>query len=379
MPHSRSPFGAARATLVPALPVGEKNVLIPPLILEPVLKSSAKGANNKQHVNQGVIEKESDTKQLKETLSQIVGAVSGESTPVTSNALSTEKTLMRANQALMDAQQKQKQKATNNDTLAPVPTATNPNNVASSPSSKQHLNNVKENKQPQRSKSTSSLIEQLNRAVALKGEKAVFGLLEKIEKPLFSPPLTPRGRSMDLLSSMGAPLTPRSRPSSPERWNGMAPLEKKSRATPLPKGEKLEIEYIVDAAKIIPNVYETELVNYIVRGPVSSPEFNYDFFSSEESYRETFDVENSESVEILAQIEVDGSVFALVGKDARHGNSTGETQVGEKEQLEWNVYENLEETQRLLGSVTYIDMEGNEREYWLGEIRDLCHIDSLLQ
>ena len=186
---------------------------------------------------------------------------------------------------------------------------------------------------------------------------------------------------MDLLSSMGAPLTPRSRPSSPERWNGstmaVAPsLDNKKRATPLPKGDKLETQYIFEATKILPNEYETELVNYIVRSPNARDKFEYDFFSSEESYRENFDIDNSDSIEVLAMIEADGSVLALVGKDARHGKSGSSDQDGEK--VEWSVYENLEESQCDLGSVTYIDMEGNEREYWLGERVNGSILDLLL-
>jgi hypothetical protein len=360
---SRSPFGAARATLVPALPVGDKSLLVPPLILEPLAKS----LDSKQHVApQGSIlrndVKQEETEELKTTLSQIVGTVSGESTPITSNSISTEKTLERANQALLSAQQN----ATAVEKKSTPPSTTYPN-LASFPRNNQ---GASENvvKQPQRSKSTPSLMDQLNRAVALKGEKAVMGLLEKLEKPTISspynPPLTPRGRSMDLLSSMGAPLTPRSRPTSPERWNNTAPMEKKFRSTPLPKGDKLEARYILDASMIISNEYETELVNYVVRAPSSTQRFDDDFFSTEESYRNTFDIDNSDSLEIIAHIEADGSVFELVGKDARHGKFDGELD-GEKK---WSVFKNIEESDRTLGSVTYIDMDGNEREYWLGEL-----------
>lgn len=358
--HTKSPFGAARATLVPALPMGDKSVLVPPLMLEPTVRSNEKPplSKNATQPNKQIEVKKGETKDLKETLSQIVDTASGASTPVTSNSLSTEKTLQRANEALLNAQ-KDKQGTTENEKKSP-PTAAYPYSTAS-PSIKRS-----DEKPPQRSKSTPSLMDQLNRAVALKGEKAVMGLLEKLEKPMsspYNPPLTPRGRSMDLLSSMGAPLTPRSRPSSPERWNNTAPVEKKIRSTPLPKGDKLESNYIIDAAAIISNEYETELVNYIVRAPGCKQKFEYDFFSSEESYRDLFDIDNSDSIEVLAQIEADGSVFALVGKDARHGKLAGE-QEGEKE---WSVYKNIEESERMLGNVTYIDMEGNEREYWLGK------------
>ena len=357
-----SPYGAARATLVPVLPVGDKNTLIPPLMLEPVAKSFS----SEQQGDSKQIAKNGDDQVLKETLSQIVNTVSGASTPIMSNSLSTEKVLFKANEALLDSQ---KHVSTCKETVSNV-SSTKFRNAISSSSVKQRVDGKERRmQQPPRSKSAPSLIEQLNRAVALKGEKAVIGMLEKLENPMLSPynpPNTPRGRSRDLLSSLGAPLTPRSRPSSPERWNNNnPPSEKKIYAKPLPKGDKLEMQYIVDAAKIIPNEYESDLVNYIIRGPNSSDIFHYDFFSSENDYRESFDVDDSETVEVLAKIEADGSEFVLVGKDARYGKYGGERK-GEEESLEWSVFEDLENSSLVLGSVTYIDMEGNEREYCLG-------------
>jgi hypothetical protein len=293
----------------------------------------------------------------------IAGTVSGASTPVHSNAVSTEKILEGANKALLGA--KLGQMGMTEAGRAPNAT-TSAYTTASPIPTQQRTDDIKRLPQPQQFKSSPSLMEQLNRAVALKGEKAVMGLLEKLENPSslsYNTTLTPRGRSMDLLSSIGAPLTPRSRPSSPERWNNPPISEKKNRTAPFPKGEKMDQSHIMEAVKIISNEYETESGNFFVRKPNSS-NFDYNFFSPESTYRETFDVDNPESLEVIAHIEADGSVFALIGKDARHGNDEGEE---EKELLNWNVFENVEETARVLGSVTYIDMEGNEREYWLGE------------
>ena len=362
---SRSPFGSARRAVVPALPVGD---IVPPLALEPVIKPYD---NKTEPVKHNATQmKEHVVKEPKKTTAQVVETTSGESTPVTSNSIPTDTILSKANQALMDAQKH------NAEQKSTPPSATYPN-LTSSPSVKS-ANDGKHNLPP-RSKSTPSLIEQLNRAVALKGEKAVSGMLEKLETPMtspYNPPLTPRGRSMDFLSSMGAPLTPRSRPSSPERWNNTAPVDKK-RATPLPKGDKMDLRYIMDAAKISSNEYETEMVNYLVRAP-HSKEFDYDFFSDKEQYTNAFDIDNPESIDVLAQIEADGSVFALVGKDVRHGKARS-GQDGENESLEWSVYENLEESQLVLGSVTYIDMEGNEREYWLGKHFFVLHAHELAE
>eukprot|EP00804_Cyclotella_cryptica_P010408 CCRYP_018149-RA/>CCRYP_018149-RA protein AED:0.33 eAED:0.33 QI:289/1/1/1/1/1/3/326/738 len=356
---SRSPFGGARATLVPALPVGSKDHLIPPLVLEPAVKPFDMRGDSRQ--KDGPTKKEKK-EEKKDDSTAVVGTVNGDLTPVHSNALSTEATLLKANQVLMEVQIKQ-------NGVTDISSSSS-NVTLSQPT--HHSRKEKEAQPPKRSKSTSSLMDQLNKVVALKGEKAVIGLLEKLEKHTtasFNSPLTPRGRSMDLLSSMvGAPLTPRSRPTSPERWNN-PPLEtKKNRVAPLPKGEKMDQTYILEAANILPNEYETDLVNYTVRNPNSSESFDYDFFSSEESYREKFDIDESDSVEVLARIEADGSVFALIGNHARHGKTSSESGFGEEEALEWNVFEDIDETSRVLGSVTYIDMEGNEKEYWLDSI-----------
>lgn len=370
---SRSPFGGARATLVPALPVGANDYLIPPLVLEPAAKSYQVIGESKQRDGRERKENKQDKKYGATPDGAIPDgpipdvAVTGDLTPVHSNAISTEETLLKANEVLKA--QIEQQDVVHNSASSSNLTLKEHND---------HNRKEKEVQLPKRSKSTSSLMEYLNKVVSLKGEKAVIGILEKLEKQTFTSfnsPLTPRGRSTDLLSSMvGAPLTPRSRPASPERWNN-PPLEtKKTRAAPLPKGEKMDQAYILAAANILPNEYETDLVNYVVRKPNSSESFDYDFFSSEDSYREKFDIDESDSVEVLARIEADGSVFALIGNDARHGKTSSESGLGEEETLEWHVFEDIDETCRVLGSVTYIDMEGNEREYWLGEFNTRCNI-----
>ena len=359
----RSPFGAARATLKPAMPVGDTTaILVPPLLLEPVVMNTDKSGDNdddvtKQtiHSTQGILKhntvvtkeksvngnntsselsNEKDTTLATQVMEDTVK--SGASTPIHSNSLSTEKTLEKANRALLEASRHKPQ---------------NQNVTKSTDVVTKQPSNEKVKSSHARSKSTPSLIEQLNRAVAIKGEKAVLGLLEKLEKPNIhnnssssshfnsynSTPSTPRGRSMDLLSSMGAPLTPRSRPSSPERWNGSTAIgasavssldnNKKRATTPLPKGDKLETRYIFNATEILPNEYETELVNYIVRGPTNSTttrdKFVYDFFSSEESYRENFDIDKF----IREQTEINKNVTSMYVPSFYNIDDSRKTQV----------------------------------------------------
>ena len=49
----------------------------------------------------------------------------------------------------------------------------------------------------------------------------------------------------------------------------------------------------------------------------------------------------------------------------RHGK-LGKIEGG-SDSLDWTVFDDVEDMDRALGKVTYIDVEGNEREYWLGQ------------
>ena len=89
------------------------------------------------------------------------------------------------------------------------------------------------------------------------------------------------------------------------------------------------------------------------------------------------------TLEVLAHDEADGSVFTLRGRsDARHGRSSaavaaapsnggGGGSFDEDSSLEWVVFDDVEGMDRALGKVTYIDVEGNERDHWLGR-SSLC-------
>ncbi len=73
-----------------------------------------------------------------------------------------------------------------------------------------------------------------------------------------------------------------------------------------------------------------------------------------------------------------GIVFTHRGwLDARHGRSSaavaaapsnvgGGGSFNEDSSLEWVVFDDVEGMDRALGKVTYINVEGNERDYWLG-------------
>lgn len=249
----------------------------------------------------------------------------------------------------------------------------------------------------------------------------------------------PHGRVMgedNLLSSVLPPLTPRSRPgsraASPERGGGGGllmsqslgqamdklgggdgPARGKRMMTPMPKQlnknatngygreqvaglaeETLEREYLVATAESIPNEYGTQLASYFVRQPyIGSDESEndsnnnkwtaYSHLSSEVQYQQRATTFDPNSLEIIACIDADGSVFTLSGRsDARHGKVSNSSLCEEQQQmdasaivasqgenvLDWAVFDEVEEMDCALGRVTYIDVEGNEREYWLDSI-----------
>jgi len=238
-----------------------------------------------------------------------------------------------------------------------------------------------------------------------------------------------------LLSSVIPPLTPRSRPgsraASPERGGGGGLLLSQSLGqnlnhhhdqgrgkrmmTPLPRqlhktgttnnnsgGENkqggiassgngvvssfqesssIEHEYLVAAAKSIPNEYGTQLASYLVRRPYIDLQgdaiYSYAHLTAKHDYLQNGTAFDPNSLEILAYIEADGSVFTLTNRcNARHGkqsssssssSSSGKTKT-EDDLVDWAIFDNVEEMDRALGKVTYIDVEGNEREYWLDSI-----------
>ncbi|KAL7544365.1 hypothetical protein ACHAWF_007752, partial [Thalassiosira exigua] len=246
----------------------------------------------------------------------------------------------------------------------------------------------------------------------------------------------PRGGRLegveDLLSSVLPPLTPRSRPgsraASPERGGGGGWLASQSlgrgaddvdvrgkrMTTPLPKipgkkgagsggersgasagaatgpeaneGEEVEREYLVQAARSIPHEYGTRLASYFVRRPyVASDEEAASYFhmSAGGRYLANSTAYDPSSLEVVARVDADGSVFTLRGRsDARHGRMSTAAAMGgtggvggepidaraEEESLDWATFDDVEGRERALGRVTYIDAEGNEREYWLDSI-----------
>jgi hypothetical protein len=164
--------------------------------------------------------------------------------------------------------------------------------------------------------------------------------------------------------------------------------------------ESIEKEYLVKAAMTIPNEYGTLMASYMVRRPYIHDVIDnhdpssrddimmwslYAHLTSKEEYQQCATALDPTSIDIVAYIEADGSVFTLTGRcDARYGRlsssannvasahggggSLEEARSYEEDEYEWVVFDDVEGTDRALGKVTYIDVEGNERDYWLGTL-----------
>jgi len=232
------------------------------------------------------------------------------------------------------------------------------------------------------------------------------------------------GGDSELLSSNIPPLTPRSsrpgsRAASPERVGNVGGARGKRITTPLPKKLKasndsldgmvsnnvgditshqhgqqsdnnnnspgIEQEYLTKASKCIPNEYGTMLASYIVRRPYLTPSFStnttstnsttnnnnnnnnieeeeflqYKQLSSKSAYLNEATVLNPNTLEVIAYIEADNSILTLSGvSNVCHGYNNNDN--------DWTTFDNVEEDDVALGKVTYIDVDGNECDYWLG-------------
>ena len=75
---------------------------------------------------------------------------------------------------------------------------------------------------------------------------------------------------------------------------------------------------------------------------------------------------NPNTLEVVAYIEADNSILTLSGvSNVCHGYNTN-TNGGNSSSSDWTTFDNVEENDVALGKVTYIDVDGNECDYWLG-------------
>jgi len=133
-----------------------------------------------------------------------------------------------------------------------------------------------------------------------------------------------------------------------------------------------ERDLLVKAAESIPHEFVSDLATYYVRVPYVSAQPDdvatpgsadlwelHGVAASSRFYADLADADRPATVEVMARIVSDGSVAVL--HDAcsfRHETAGGNGS---------NDFRNVDAMDGPLGCVMYIDVDGTEREYWLGE------------
>lgn len=169
------------------------------------------------------------------------------------------------------------------------------------------------------------------------------------------------------------PLSGHGRAASPSRramTGAIGPGVRKRVSTPHPKrvnsdtsnGE--ESKLLAKATETNPDEFDSDVATYHVRRPYVLSA-NDDFWNevgelSNEEYQATADVGKPASLEIAAKIKVDGSILLLSGLcTVRHKKPRS---------TKWKIFEDVDDMDKPLGSVMFIDGQANEGEYWLDEI-----------
>jgi hypothetical protein len=119
-----------------------------------------------------------------------------------------------------------------------------------------------------------------------------------------------------------------------------------------------------EAAQYVPYEFTSSLATYVVRRPygnVTAPElFQYISFRPDADYASQAHVSNLAALEVGVTINADNSALLLFHKaGVRYKTSTTS---------DWKVVNNVEELDRPLGFVTYIDEQAKELEYSLDDI-----------
>lgn len=169
------------------------------------------------------------------------------------------------------------------------------------------------------------------------------------------------------MSPLNASATPSrgSRSASSPALLGSSTTRKRV-STPHPKrktnGKSDDSEFLQQAASSLPYEYTSTLATYIVRRPyVSSPEepWNEAGTQSAHDYQASLNVHAPDTLEVCAKITADSSTLTLSGvSTVRHQNAASQ---------QWKVFENVDDMDKPLGCVMYIDSDASEKEYWLGE------------
>jgi hypothetical protein len=148
----------------------------------------------------------------------------------------------------------------------------------------------------------------------------------------------------------------------------VSPGPRRRTATPHPKrhvqNDADDQVYLKEAAECIPYEYVSDIATFTVRRPFGLAVERDLWFSvghaNSKMYARNANVTSVSTLEVVAKIDADQSVFSL------HGDAIARHRVNP--QSPWKEFGNVDEREQLLGSVMYIDHDANEQEYSLDEI-----------
>jgi hypothetical protein len=145
-------------------------------------------------------------------------------------------------------------------------------------------------------------------------------------------------------------------------------VARKRVTTPHPKrkaGQEAnkEREYLIEATNSTPDEYYSTLATYEVRRPYCTDKdpalWSMAAVKTSDDYHIQAEASKPFSLEVAARITADGSILTLSGvSTVRHKKANVH---------DWKVYENVDEMDKPLGCVMYLDNDFNEKEYWLGK------------
>jgi len=146
------------------------------------------------------------------------------------------------------------------------------------------------------------------------------------------------------------------------------------------------------AVETVEEIFQSSSAKFVVRKPYGGNELNDYWFGDEleghgdshrdghghgvcsiewmesvEGYWTKASVKDEKSLEVLANIDADGSILHIYGNSCRHGLPIiGDN--GVVTGYEFKMFKDVEYMDGALGKVIFIDGEGNDEEYWLDPI-----------
>lgn len=141
---------------------------------------------------------------------------------------------------------------------------------------------------------------------------------------------------------------------------------KKRVCTPYPKSEienENEEPLFAKATQIATHRFESNLASFTIRRPFGMAGERLLWFDvgvlNAKQYEAKAKISNPASLEVVAEINADGSTLVLHGGACARLRSDADS--------DWDELGNVDETNKPLGPVAYIDKDANEMEYSLGE------------